>query len=475
MVDRGDRARMNLWQASAAELAAGYARGEFSPREALDAILARVDAVNPALNAVVTTDIAGARAAADRSTARWRSGAAFGAFDGVPLTIKDNIPVHGMRATWGSRLFADFLPDADELPVARLRAGGAVILGKTNCSEFTLQGYTDNPVFGVTRNPWNLALTPGGSSGGAVAAVAAGLGPVAVGTDGGGSTRRPAAHTGLVGLKPSRDAIPRRDGFPVILLDCEVIGPIARTVADLRALFLALGGRSEATEASPRRELRVLYVAQFGGSPVDREIAASVVAAAKDLATSGCRVEEGEAPFDVEALNRAWPVISQVGLAWLLDKHPDRLNDVSPAMQELARAGRASSATTYYAAVDAIIRLRESMAVFFSSYDLMLTPTTAALPWPAAEPFPPTIDGQSVGPRGHAVFTAFANMAGCPAVSIPCAPSSAGLPIGFQLVGAMGRDDMLCDVAAWYERVRPWAGRWPRVVAEKNFSKDYPS
>jgi aspartyl-tRNA(Asn)/glutamyl-tRNA(Gln) amidotransferase subunit A len=475
MIERGDRARMNLWQASAAELVAGYRQSEFSPREALDAILVLIDAVNPEFNAVVTTDIEGARAAADRSTARWRSGAALGAFDGVPVTVKDNIPVRGMRATWGSRLFSDFLPGADELPVARLRAGGAVILGKTNCSEFTLQGYTDNPLFGVTRNPWNLALTPGGSSGGAVAAVAAGLGPVAVGTDGGGSTRRPAAHTGLVGLKPSRDAIPRRDGFPVILLDCEVIGPIARTVADARALFLALGGGSEATRAGSRRELRVLYVAQFGGSPVDREIAASVAAAAKDLAAIGCQVEEGEAPFDVDALNRAWPVISQAGLAWLLSKHPDRLNDVSPAMQELARAGHALSATAYYAAVDAMIRLRESMAAFFSGYDLMLTPTTAALPWPAAEPFPASIDGQSVGPRGHAVFTAFVNMAGCPAISIPCAPSSAGLPIGFQLVGAMGQDDMLCDVAGQYERVRPWVDRWPPVVAEKHFSKDHSS
>jgi aspartyl-tRNA(Asn)/glutamyl-tRNA(Gln) amidotransferase subunit A len=135
-------------------------------------------------------------------------------------------------------------------------------------------------------------------------------------------------------------------------------------------------------------------------------------------------------------------------------------------MQEMARAGRAVAATDYYAAVDVITKLRETMAAFFEAYDLMMTPTTAALPWPAAEPFPPVIDGQVVGPRGHAVFTAFANLAGCPAVSIPCAPSAAGLPIGFQLVGAIGADEMLCEVAARYERIRPWSDRWPRIFPE---------
>jgi aspartyl-tRNA(Asn)/glutamyl-tRNA(Gln) amidotransferase subunit A len=451
---------MNLWELSAADLAAGYAGAKFSPHEALESVLARVEAVNPQLNAIVTLDIGGARAAADASTARWRAGAPLGAFDGVPLTVKDNIPVRGLRATWGSRIYADFVPEKDELPVRKLRDGGAVILGKTNCSEFTLQGYTDNLVFGVTRNPWDLALTPGGSSGGAVAAVAAGLGPVAVGTDGGGSIRRPAAHTGLVGVKPSRDAVARSDGFPVILLDCEVIGPIARTVADARALFHALAG----TRPRPPSELpqrRILYVPQFGGSPVDPDIARSVAAAAKDLGALGHVIDEGEAPFDIEALNRAWPVISQVGLAWLLRDCAGRLDEISPPMREMARNGATLSALDYYGAVDVITRLRETMHAFFSRYDLILTPTIAALSWAAAEPFPPTIAGQPVGPRGHAVFTAFANMAGCPAISLPCAPSGSGLPIGFHLVGAIGRDEALLDLAAAYERLRPWAQRRP--------------
>jgi aspartyl-tRNA(Asn)/glutamyl-tRNA(Gln) amidotransferase subunit A len=452
---------MKLWEASAAGLVAGYACGKFSPRDALEEILARIDAVNPAINAIVTLDIAGARRAADGSGARWRNGGALGAFDGIPLSVKDNIPVRGMRATWGSRIYADYVPEKDELPVARLREGGAVIFGKTNCPEFTLQGYTDNLVFGVTRNPWDPALTPGGSSGGAVAAVAAGLGPVAVGTDGGGSIRRPAAHTGLVGLKPSRDAVARADGFPIILLDCEVIGPIARTVADTRALFYALAGTKPPAPPPTFGQLRILHVRQFGGSPVDPEIAASVGAVASDLQAGGHHIEEGEAPFDVDALNRAWPVISQVGLAWLLSGHAGRLGQVSQPMQEMARAGRAVPATDYYAAIAIVLELRQKLAAFFSRYDLILTPAIAALAWPAAEPFPPAIAGQAVGPRGHAVFTAFANMAGCPAISIPCASAQSGLPIGFQLVGAVGQDELLLAIAAGYERLRPWAGRRP--------------
>jgi aspartyl-tRNA(Asn)/glutamyl-tRNA(Gln) amidotransferase subunit A len=460
--DRRDRARMNLWELSAAELVAGYAGGTFTPRDALDSVLARIAAVNPRINAIVTLDSVGARAAAAASTTRWRTGGTLGAHDGVPLTVKDNIPVRGMRATWGSRIYADWVPDKDELPVAKLRAGGALILGKTNCPEFTLQGYTDNLVFGVTRNPWNLELTPGGSSGGAVAAVAAGLGPVAVGTDGGGSIRRPAAHTGLVGLKPSRDAVARADGFPVILLDCEVIGPIARTVADTRALYHALAGKA-APAPAPARQLRILYVKQFGGSPVDPEIAASVAAAANDLAGLGHVVEAGEAPFDVDALTLAWPLVSQVGLAWLLRDYAGRLSELSPPMQDMARNGTTVPATAYYGAIDAITRLRQTLHAFFARYDLTLTPSIAALSWPAAEPFPPVIDDQAVGPRGHAVFTAFANMAGCPAISIPGTPSNSGLPIGFQLVGAIGQDETLLDVAAAYEQLRPWSDRRPAL------------
>jgi aspartyl-tRNA(Asn)/glutamyl-tRNA(Gln) amidotransferase subunit A len=297
-----------IWKFSAGELGRAYEARELSPVEVLDAILARCEAVNPQLNAIVTFDIEGARQAARESEARWRQGKALAPLDGVPLTVKDNIPVRGLRTTWGSRLLADYVPSEDELPVARLRAQGAVILGKTNVPEFTLQGYTHNALSGTTHSPWDLRLTPGGSSGGAVAAVAAGLGPLAIGTDGGGSIRRPAGHVGLVGLKPSPGRVARANGLPVILHDFEVIGPMARTTTDAALLFAAIAGPDPrdrlslafSTGAGPidpePRAKRILYVPRFGGSPIDPEIAAHVAEAALNLEALGHLVEEGVAP-----------------------------------------------------------------------------------------------------------------------------------------------------------------------------------
>ncbi len=462
---------------SATALGAAYARGELSPVEVLDALLGRIARLNPQLNAIVTLDERGARAAARASAARWRAGAPLGALDGVPLTVKDNIPVASLRTTWGSRLYADFVPERDELPVARLRSAGAVILGKTNVPEFTLQGYTDNPLFGPTRNPWNPALTPGGSSGGAVAAVAAGFGPLAIGTDGGGSTRRPASHTGVVGLKPSLGRVARCDGLPAILLEFEVIGTIARTVGDvmlaMRAMCdpdprdpasTAFAGRPFEVPASLAPQ-RILYVPRFGDAPVDPEVAASVAAAARVFERLGHRVVEA-ARFDLaEEVNEAWPVIGQAGLAWLLAQHPGWQGQLGAGLASMGNAGSALPATQLFAALERVNAMRARLAQLFAGHDVLLTPTAAALPWPATEPQPPTIAGRAVGPRGPAVFAGFANAAGLPAISLPCTPSSAGLPIGLQLVAAHGEDGLLCALAAQFERAAPWAERWPALAA----------
>jgi aspartyl-tRNA(Asn)/glutamyl-tRNA(Gln) amidotransferase subunit A len=464
-----------LWSFGATRLGEAYRRREVSPVEVLDAVLARCEAVNPRLNAIVTLDAEGAGRAARASAARWRKGEPLGLLDGVPLTVKDNIPVRGLRTTWGSRLLADYVPTEDELPIARLRAQGAVILGKTNVPEFTLQGYTHNALFGTTRNPWNSHLTPGGSSGGAVAAVAAGLGPLAIGTDGGGSIRRPAGHAGLVGLKPSIGRIARVNGLPVILHDFEVIGPIARTTADAELLFAAIAGPDPRDRASlafhhgaqpvDRRPspVRVLYVPRFGGSPVDPGITASVAEAARRLEDLGHRLEQGEAPFDIAALDRVWSVVGPAGLAWFLRAYPGWEGVVQEPMHRLAEQGAALQAADYIDALDKVASMRAGLAETFTRCDVILTPCFAALPWAADVTHPDTIDGQPVGPRGHAVFTAFANAGGLPGISVPCRPAASGLPIAFQLVGPYGADEILLGLAAQYESAHPWSHLWPPI------------
>ena len=458
----------SLWQLSAGALVGLYRQRMVTPLDVLDAVLTRLDAVNPRINAVIARNDTQARATAAESTRRWADGAPLGPLDGVPFTVKDNIPTTGLPTSWGNAAYRAIAPSLDELPVVRLRAAGAVLIGKTNVPELTSQGYTDNALFGPTRNPWNTDLTPGGSSGGAVAAVASGIGPFAIGTDGGGSIRRPASHTGLFGLKPSVGRVARCDGLPAILLDYEVIGPIARTVADLVTVMTVIGRadpRDPASLALPEfvvpesRPLRILYVRRFGDHPVDPEIAASTDALAQVLTSLGHRVEPADAPFDVDAVARIQAAVGQAGLAWL--RQDFGISPVADALRESAAGGAAMSAASLFAALDAATALRRRMGMLFQDHDLILTPAAAALPWPATETHPPEIAGRPVGPRGHAVFTAFANITGLPGITVPGPRSATGLPIGAQLVGPVGADGMLLAIAAQLEALLPAPPDWP--------------
>ena len=463
-----------LWSHSATDLAAGFAQGDFTPVDVLDSVIERIATVNPRINALITSDLAGARATAEDSALRWRSRTPLSALDGVPLTVKDNIPVAGMRATWGSSLFEHYVPMRDELPVARLRAAGAIIVGKTNCPEFTVQGHTSNAIFGTTRNPYDLEMTPGGSSGGAVAAVSAGICPIAIATDGGGSIRRPASYTGLFGLKPSRGRVARADGFATILHDCEVIGPIARTMEDIRLVMRIIGqphsrdplSTSVADEHFPTNSLRpcrILFIPQFGESPVDPVIARQVAAAADTLASLGHHVERGAVPFDIDALGQAWSVISQTGLNWLLERQTGWEARVGGDIQSMVEAGGQLHAAQYYQSLTQFADLKYRLAEVFERYDLIMTPSAAAMPWPVTQSFPTVIDARPVGPRGHAIFTAFANMSGCAALNLPASASPEGMPIGFQLVGPIGADALLCDIGTQYETHRTEPKVWPAL------------
>ncbi len=457
------------WRLSAAELGAAFRAGRLTPSQALDASLARIAATNPALGAFVALRAQAARADARASTERHARGVPLSPLDGVPIAIKDNLPTADLPTTWGSEAGRAHRPAHDELAVARARAAGLVVVGKTNVPEFTLEGYTHNVLFGTTRNPWDPQLTPGGSSGGSVAAVAAGMVPLALGTDGGGSTRRPAGYTGLVGLKPSIGTIAREHALPPLLLDFEVVGPIARTIPDLRLLFGVLAGAHRADPASfaaagaaralPDR-LRVLYVPTLDGAPVDPAIAAACASGARRLEAMGHAVSAAPLPIDLSALNENWPRIGQIGLAWLFAQHPAWRAGASERYRAMAQDGAQLPGTLLWQVLEIAAGLRRDASHLFERIDLVAMPAAAAMPWAADEPFPPVIDGRPVGPRGHAIFTGWVNAAGLPGLCVPVEPPGS-LPIGLQLIGPFGSDAALLALGDAFTRQGGQAWAWP--------------
>ena len=444
-------------------LAAELENGQASSVGLVERAFQRIEAFDSRLNSFVAVDRSGALAAAKDSDARRSRGQAHSRLDGIPISVKDNLHVAGFPTTWGSRALKDYRPAKDELPIARLRRAGMIVIGKTNAPEFTLEGYTRNDLFGVTRNPWNTDLTPGGSSGGAAASVAAGFVPAAIGTDGGGSIRRPACHTGLVGYKPSIGRWPRADGLPAILTDFETIGSLVRTVEDTLLLDAILRGpdvrdwRSSYGPAPtwPAKTLRILYVPRFGAAPVDPEVASQVAAFARSLSSMGHDVREGEVFFDLEIAARIWHVVSRAGVAWLMAENPTYEKLAGASARAMAEDGRKVSGADYLGALEAVSAIRRRIAELFQGVDLVLTPTAAALPWAAETPYPDRIDGKPAGPRDHAIFTGWVNIAGVPAINIPIGSSRSGLPIGAHLAAAFGADDQLLAFAREVSRANP--------------------
>jgi aspartyl-tRNA(Asn)/glutamyl-tRNA(Gln) amidotransferase subunit A len=462
-----------LWQLEAAELMNGFGAGAFTPIEAFEACLSRTTACHSALNMMVTMN-ENARRAAEESQQRWARREPLGPLDGVPISVKDNLHVAQLSTSWGSKLFESYVAPRDEAPVASLRAAGAILFGKTNCPEFAMQGTTTNDLTGTTGNPWRPDLTPGGSSGGAAAAVAACCGPLALTTDGGGSTRRPASHTGLYGYKPSMGLVPRSGGLPEIFLDFEVVGAVGRSLRDVAAMTFALA-RRPLPEGAPL--LRILFVPRFGSHPVDPGIDAEVRAAARRFEALGCIVEESIDFRMAERVNALWPALSGAGLAWMFEHAgqfeellgraaPLDLDLLTPTSRAALKTGQNASASLLFEVFAAVRELERELATIFSCYDAILTPATAALPWPANETHPSTIAGVPVGPRGHAVFTAFANAAGLPAIAVPSGFVN-GLPTGFQIVGRRGEDGAVLALAGLYDQAHKWRPNWPDPTAPR--------
>lgn len=467
----------NLAQMNLTTLCRALSEGEISLSEVAGAFAAILAERNPDLNAVVRFDAAWLQQQARALEARVAAGERLPLL-GVPFTVKDTIWVEGRTATQGSELFADFVAPRDAVSVARLRQAGALILGHSNSSEFACKGVTTNKLYGPTRNPWNATMTPGGSSGGAAAAVSAGLGPFALCTDGGGSTRRPAAHSGVVGFKPSCGLIPHPTGFQEPLFGNGVIGLMTRRIDDLAPVLAVLAGAHRYDADTPEggaaslghctnvKGVRVAFSPRFGlNVPVDPEVAAATRAVADALESAGAIVEERDPVWPPGAGEDAFSTLQFAGLAALYgDAFRQDAQRFDPDIAAQIEKGLSLSGAEVAAAYFDRAELYRAMADLFTASDAVLTPTTPCTAWPCSELGPAAIDGVPVSPRGHAVFTPIVNHTFHAAVSVPCGLASNGLPMGAQIIVPRFQDARALALGRVVEQAfgDPFAvPRWP--------------
>ncbi|MDR7482273.1 MAG: amidase [Armatimonadota bacterium] len=458
----------------AVTLARLYRARQVSPFEVMEAVLAQVDAVNPRINAVVTLAREQALEAARAATRRQRRGAALSPLFGIPVTIKDLTPTAGLRTTWGSKVFEHHVPEEDALVVQRLKAAGAIVLGKTNTPEFGAGGNTFNPVFGPTRNPWDLARTAGGSSGGAAAALAAGLGPLAQGSDLGGSLRVPAAFCGVVGFRTTAGLVPV---YPSEFAwdTLAVAGPMARTVADVALMLSVIAGPDDraplscevdtaaflrAVRAPSVRGWRVAWTPDLGGLlPVHAEVAAAVEGAAGVFRRLGARVTAAAPAVTLDEVDE---IMLGTRGPFMVGLHADRLDRwrhvMTPHLVWNIEQGLALSPRAIARAEQRRTALWHRTRGFMEAYDLLLLPTTPIPPFPVEQPYPTELGGQPMRHYLHWLYLTYAiTLTGLPAISVPCGLTRAGLPVGLQIVGRRRAEAAVLRAAAAYERAAPWA------------------
>ena len=457
----------------AADLVAAYRAGRLSPVEVTQALLNRIAAINPKLNAYNLVDEASALRDARASEARWTAGTPLSPIDGVPASIKDIILTKGWPTLRGSKTVDPNQAWDEDAPVtARLREAGCVILGKTTSPEMGWKGVTDSPLTGITRNPWNTDLTPGGSSGGASAQVAAGLGQLAVGTDGGGSIRIPAGFTGIAGLKPSFGRVPAAPLSPFGTV--AHLGPMTKTVRDA-ALMLREMAKPDARDwfALPYQDvdyaaklnegvkgLKIAYSPTLGFAKVDPEILAAVDVAAKQFAALGATVEQVDPGFaDPREIFHIHWFLGAYNATMALS--PEKFAMLDPGLQKTVEAGAKITTRQYLQAQNERGKLGVQMRQFHETYDLLLTPSLAVLPFTAGRVAP-----ESMGDAYWTQWTPFTypfNLTQQPGLSIPCGFSKSGLPISLQLVGPMHGDALVLRAGAAYEAVTDWHKARPKL------------
>ena len=465
---------------SATELLRLYRTRKVSPLEAMRAVFARIDAVNPTLNAYVTLARESALAGARKATAALgKKKAALPPLHGIPVSIKDLTMTKGLRTTWGSQIFADHVPTEDAITVERLKRAGAILVGKTNTPEFGAGGNTFNALFGATRNPWNPDLTCGGSSGGAAVALATGMGPLAQGSDTGGSLRIPAAFCGVVGFRTSPGLVPHH---PRALAwdTISVTGPMARTVGDTALMLAVLAGPDDraplsyqvdtsaflkAVKAPSVKGWRVAWTPDLAGLiPVDAEVARVAEGATRVFRSLGARVEAASPDFTeigeivlgtrgvsmvanfAQHLGR-WKEHMQKGLVWNIEQGlalpPEAIGRAETLRADLWQRVRA----------------------FMETRDLLILPTTAVPPFPVEQPYPTEINGKPLDNYIQWAFLTYAiTLTGLPAISVPCGFTRSGLPVGLQIVGRRRQEAAVLRAAAAFEAAVPWADKIPPSV-----------
>lgn len=461
----------------ATELAAAVKKKALSPVEIVETLLARIDKINPKVNAYCTVVPELARDAARKAEAEVLGGGEIGPLHGVPVSVKDLTLTAGIRTTFGSKIFEHYIPEEDALIVKRLKAAGAIVIGKTNTPEFGAGANTYNDVFGATRNPWKLSHTCGGSSGGAAVALACGLGPLATGSDLGGSLRIPASFCGVVGFRTSPGLIPV---FPSFLSwdNLAVEGPMARTVKDTALMLSALAGSDDrapisfpvdtqaflsAVERPEIRGLRVAWSPDLRLSPVEQEIRSVASAAARRFTELGCTIEQDEPDF-----GRVREVIHATRALRMVALHADKLKDwrekMNPNLVWNIEQGFSLTPQQIGQAEKERTVIYQQVCQFFEHYDLLLTPTVAVPPFPVEVSFPKEINGQPMTSYTDWFLLTYAiTITGLPAISVPCGWTAEGLPVGLQIVGRRLDEATVLRAAAAFEAMAPWHDKRPPV------------
>ena len=470
----------------ATQLAGEIRARNLSAVEVVDAVLERMERLEPTLHAFCTPTPDAAREDAKRIDADLSAGRDPGPLAGVPVGIKDLVATKGVRTAMGSWAYADFVPDEDDVVVERLKDAGAIVLGKTNVPEFGYSGVGHNPVFETTVNPWDISKTPGGSSAGSGAAVASGMGPLAIGSDGGGSVRIPSSFCGLFGMKASWGRVPLYPGvkderYPGVSSweSLEHIGPMSRTVADGALMLSVIAGPDDRDRNSiPAADfdwmevlqgeltgLRVAYSADWGYAAVDPRVrdvvGRGVQVFERDL---GCVVEEADPGWD-NPYEGFWGVVINetdlVGMRRLADELGDRM---TPHLAEVLRAEWTAEQLTSAGMTRKAVY--NKMWRFMRTYDLLLTPTLAVPPFEVGIQGPTIIDGREVDQFEWLHFTYPLNLTGQPAATVPAGFTDDGLPVGLQIVGRHLDDPLVLRAAAAFEKAAPWKDKWPPMLEE---------